>query len=281
MKTKRTFSELVEDARANFESSFVNVFRAEYLVLIIALLLYWCSKNGYISEEYLKNILQNIPEPILITIAIILPIIFSYIGTLIYIWHISVIKNSMMYGKVDSWNTFKEALSKSPKIYAISMLEFIPYLVLFILFFLFWRNSLFITILILLTLLWAILASPRKIIIIGLILEDGNFKDVLKHSIKICFDNYFKILWFLTFRRCFVVYFPRDNFLIELYLDLLPEEYEGLDKGEDLNDLLKSYPDVIDVNQQELNIQRQEQPVHKNEVPEGLQQLGGNYEDKE
>ena len=123
----------------------------------------------------------------------------------------------------------------------------------------------------------------------------GNFKDVLKHSVRICFDNYFKILWFLTFRRCFVIYFPRDCFMIELYLDLLPEEYEGLDKGEDLNDLLKSYPDVIDVNQQEPSPQDQplqqehlprggniqtEQKPHKDEIPKGLQQIGGNYEDK-
>ena len=40
MKTKRTFSELVEDARASFESSFFDVFRAEYLVIIIVAILY-------------------------------------------------------------------------------------------------------------------------------------------------------------------------------------------------------------------------------------------------
>ncbi len=284
MKTKRTFLELVADAKANFEGSFVNVFRAEYLVIIIALLLSWSFKNGYISKE----IFLNIPENIIITIAIIISIIFSYIGILNYIWHILIIKNSMIYGKVDSWKTFKQALSKSPKIYAISIIKAIPYLVLFILIFLFWRNSLFLIILISLILLWALLAVPGKIIIIGLILEDGNFKDVLKLSVRICFDNYFKILWFLTFKRCFVIYFPLDCFMIELYLDLLPEEdkYEGSNKGEDLNELLKSYPDVIDVNQpqesiyQEGTLEHRAQSPHKDEIPDGLHRLGSNYEDK-
>ena len=283
MKTKRTFSELVGDARASFESSFFDVFRAEYFVIIFAAILYLGLKSGYIPEDFFKNIPQNI----VITIVVVTIIIFSYIGILNYIWHISVIKNSMMYGKVDPWNTFKQALSKSPKIYAISMIEAIPYLGIFVLFLLFWHNSVtFFLIISLLVLVWAILSSPGRIIIIGLILEDGNFKDVLKHSIRICFDNYFKILWFLTFRRCFIIYFPRDYFMIELYLDLLPEEYEGLDKGEDLNELLKSYPDVIDVNQSQESIYQEKtqeykaQAPHKDNPPEGLQQLGGNYEDK-
>ena len=103
----------------------------------------------------------------------------------------------------------------------------------------------------------------------------------------------FVLIALISFLLYITVYPFCYCFLEELYFDLVMVDDEK--PLEDMTELSESYPDIIDVNQtqepspeeplkqeplpQDGNIQAEQKP-HKDEIPEGLQQLGGNYEDK-
>lgn len=212
MKNERTFSDILEYSREVFKNSFKDIIAVNSpLFLLLALLYYnFHKKNDW---SLLTDKLQNWP-----TIAlIILAAIVIYILALFYTWNIIVIKNNIFLKKVDLFLAFKKALSK-----AISVSILTSIYIVFIIFIARLQNiSLFIKIGIFSILF--LLSLPSPVFVIGLILQEGKFKDVFINSARICFTNCFKIVSYLT-RGMFKIFFPNLCFLVVLYLSLAEEE---------------------------------------------------------
>ena len=315
MQAKKSFLELFVRAVSTFKNSFWGIVLTYCFAVPIAFVLH------YIISSYLYTPWQQIGahqpvhlSPFLVILTIIMIISNFYGSILLETWQTLVIKSNMFTGLSNLFESLKKSFLKALQVCLVLIVFILLYgLVAFITvnvpacakkFFL----------LFLIPFIPFIMMLP-----ICIILQDGKFINVLTNSITVCISNYFKILGYLIL--LFVMYiiaillvmafFTIFKFLLpfflfimlilgiltylsvqpflfcfmsELYFDLVTIEEER--PLEDLTELSKSYPDVVDVNQTLETLSQditqpsqQEQPIHKNETPKGLHQLGGDYED--
>ena len=296
MQSKKSFLEIIYSAISTFRSSFWEI-----------ILTYCFSLPFFAVIYYVLHLLQPNKSTNMSPAVIILMIPLFYGAILLQTWQILIIKDHIFKGVTNLLKTFKKSLLKSLQVCLIVVLFlFILAAAAFIL------ARAFPSCINILPFL-CIPLVPFVISFLGIVLQDGKFINILINSLGICVINYFRILeymlilmlisfivmkslsmlsiipLFLFFVIILIVFFNLMAepfyicFLEELYFDLVI--IDGEKPLEDLTELSESYPDAIDINQSENSVYKEEQTLQsqqntKEEIPEGLQQLGGNYQDK-
>ena len=302
MGQKKSFSEILGNTVSTFKSSFWGILATYWFVLAAGFAAYFIMEKIFHipMQQFLNSKNIKLTSPL----SIVLHTLFIYAGILFSTWQILIIKNNIFSGKSNLLQAFKKALSKSLRVCLI-LIVFLP-LFIFIAFWAKEASPLCFNLLPFLT----IPLLPLSMLFVGIILEDGKFKDILAHSFGICFTYYFKIFGFLlllfiliivgfiaigllfivlkfliVFMFVIIILSILINimlnpfiscFFVEFYLDLATEETEL-----NLGDLqLLDADNIAGANSDYKKIQtEQAAPVHKNEALEGMRPLGGDYGD--
>lgn len=289
MQSKKSFLEIFTSAVSIFKSSFWEIalaFCFSFPVLAIMYYTLWLTKPNQ-TEHILPFLL-------------IFSIPYLYVFILSQTWQIFIIKDNIFTGVSNLLKTFKKSPLKSLQVYLLTII-FISIIALLAFMIAKALSTSYVKIFPLLSIPFI----PFLMMFLAVILQDGKFLNASMNSITTCATNYFRILKyilplililfiviylgaklsitpsFLLFATILIVLshliiLPFYSCLLaELYFDLVIFDEEK--PLEDLTELSESYPDAVDINQSQ---EEKEQKNPKNEIPAGLQQLGGNYEEK-
>ena len=308
MPGKKSFLKILGLAVSTFKSSFWGIILTYcFSVPIAFIFIYIITHIFHIPLGHSAHISNSLHlSPSMAVLAITITILFIYGGILLQTWQTLVIKNNMFTGLNNLAEAFKKSFLKSLKV-CLLLIIFTPAFV--------WINILAVKVfpacINFLSLLF-IPFLPLIMIFLGIVLQDVKFTNALINSAALCITYYFRILgytilililpiiatilirllmiiplfWFIAIILLIFLQFMATPFFIcffaELYFDLVSD---GEEKPlEDLTELSQSYPNVVDINQQaeqksSAEMPQEQQEIHE-KVPEGLQELGGNYEDK-
>ena len=306
MEAKKSFLEILRRAISTFKSAFWGI------VLTYCFAIPVLGSIHYILQSFLSNQRGQI-STLTIILSILLLIPYIYGGILLQTWQTLIIKSNMFTGLNNLPESFKKSLLKALQICGI-LIVLIP--IFAFIAFMFAKG--FPSCIKIMPLLFIPLL-PLTLFFTGIVLQESKFINALINAAGICFTYYFKILgytillmivpiiatilimllmiiplfWFIGIILMIFLQVMTTPFLncffAELYFDLAMIDEEK--PIEDLTELSESYPDVVDINQEQEQIYKEEtlqpkmqqeaiQTPHKNETPDGLKQLGGNYEDK-
>ena len=300
MNTKKSINELIGDSFATLKESFWGLCATFCVLIFFAIVLVFLSKALNIPLKDMQHNPGNLGP-----MAILINLFFALISLVLYIWQILIIKNNIFTATSQFGDALKAAFVKTPKV----ILVMVPMVVLFILILLplitFLSYPFFIMIplgiilqdtnlksslvnafnttityyfqillrLLALVLLYILLMIP--LIILGIVFGFTILRGPLFLFIAVAFLLLYVFMYAFTF--CYFV---------EMYLDLATEEQSDLDiNNDDVQNVNLDYDELPSKNgkpevQGPLNPESAPQQTYKEEPPEGLRPLGGNYEDK-
>lgn len=316
MNTKKSFLEILSSTISTFISSFWGIMGTWCFAIVATVAIHWIVAHIFNIpvNTFDKNSFRNLP---LTTPVIILAIFNICLTVLLFIWQVLVIKNNIFIGVSDLFPALKKACSKSLKVFAILAILFTIFIIVGML--VVKTFSLHPSGIKIITAVLGLLFAPLVMLPVGVILHDTKFVNAITKAFGICFSHYFRILGFfilffvmylilialimiiffifkfllillfvvimiLAMLFYFTVYSFYTCFFVELYLDLATNEGGNIDDRAVVEE--DSYTEITGLNQQpetspkERTLRQEQQQVYKEEPPEGLKPLGGDYGDK-
>lgn len=301
---KKSFFEILGSSITTFKNSLGGILLTYCFAIplcigayLTAIIVFKEPYNQLMTERH-----THLTAPMVI-IGILLLIFFTYGSTLLQTWQTLVIKNNIFKGVNDLGEALKKSWLKAFQILLLLILT-IP---LFI-FICFVAANFFPPCINFLPLL-QIPLLPFGIVLIGIILSEEKFSKAFANALGICLSNYFRILIFfillvimllilligivvlmfifkfvligltpLIFLGSLFLQLTVTPFYICFFTELFLDGQGSISKYAFEQE--ESYPEVIDISDVVDQMPPQPQQTYKDEPPEGLRQIGGDYNDR-